>query len=85
MAQEKVTYYAIVGRGRTTDDPHGIVRRRESPDIGILDEALHRDLEWHRTGIIIEWEYSNFADELEEVSEEKAAQIIEAIRAGGPY
>jgi hypothetical protein len=85
MSDEKVTYYAIVGRGATIDDPHGIVRRRQSPEIGILDEALHRDLEWHRTGIIIEWEYSNFSDELEEVDKEKALQIVEAIRTEGPH
>lgn len=81
--QEKVTYYAIVGRGKTAEDPHGIVRRRQSPEIGILDEALHRDLEWHRTGIIVEWEYSNFADELEEVSTEEADRIVEVIRSQG--
>lgn len=85
MPGEEVQYYAITGRGKTVDDPHGIVRRRRSPEIGILDEALHRDLQWHRTGIIVEWKNSSFADELEEVSEERAMQIIEHIRAGGPY
>ncbi|MEU8121777.1 hypothetical protein AB0C21_23980 [Spirillospora sp. NPDC049024] len=85
MPEEEITYYAITGRGKTVDDPHGIVRRRRSPDIGTLDEALQRDLQWHRTGIIVEWEHSSFSDELEEVSEEKAMQIVEAFRAGGPY
>ena len=51
----------------------------------MLDEALHRDLEWHRTGIIVEWEHASFDDELEEISEDKAAQIIENFRADGPY
>jgi hypothetical protein len=85
MANERVTYYAIVGRGKTVDDPHGIVRRRRPAEGGVADEALHRDLEWHRTGIIVEWEHSSFADELEEVDEQKAMQIIENFRADGPY
>jgi hypothetical protein len=85
MPKERTTYYAITRGGKSVDDPHGIVRRRISPEIGILDEALHRDLKWHRTGIIVEWENGNFARELEEVSEEKAMQIIENIRADGPY
>ena len=85
MSEEEITYYAITGRGKTVEDPRGIVRRRRSPEIGILDEALHRDLQWHRTGIIVEWKNASFADELEEVSEERAMQIVEAFRAGGPY
>jgi hypothetical protein len=84
MSNEKVTYFAIVGGGKTVDDPHGIVRRRQSPEIGILDEALHRDLEWHRTGIIAEWERASFDDELEEVSEDVAKRIVENFRADGP-
>lgn len=85
MSEERITYYAITGGGRTVDDPHGIVRRRTSAEIGIVDEALHRDLQWHGTGIIVEWEHASFDDELEEVSEEKAMQLVEAFRAGGPY
>lgn len=85
MSDEEVTYYAITGRGKTVDDPHGIVRRRRPAGGGIIDEALHRDLDWHRTGIIAEWEHSSFADELEEVSDEKAQEIIDTLKAGGPY
>lgn len=85
MSDEQVTYYAITGGGKTIDDPRGIVRRRRPADGGILDEALERDLEWHRTGIIAEWKRGDFARELEEVSEERAMQIVEAFRAGGPY
>lgn len=84
-ADERVTYYAITGQGKTVDDPHGIVRRRTSVEIGIVDEALHRDFQWRGTGIIVEWEHANFDDELEEIGEEKAIQIAKAFRAGGPY
>jgi hypothetical protein len=85
VTEERILYYAITGGGKSIDDPHGIVRRRTSPEIGILDEALHRDLKWHRTGIIAAWERASFDDELEEVSTEKALQIINDICAGGPY
>lgn len=85
MSEESVTYYAITGGGKTVDDPRGIVRRRRPVEGGVLDEALERDLEWHRTGIIAEWKRGDFARELEEVSEERAMQIVEAFRASGPY
>jgi hypothetical protein len=85
VSEETVTYYAITGGGKTVDEPRGIVRRRKPADGGILDEALQRDLEWHRTGIIAEWKRGKFARELEEISEEKALEIIENLRAGGPY
>ena len=81
MSKEKITYYAIVGDGRTADSPLGIVRRRESPEFGISDESLHRDLTWHRTGAIAEWKHGDLMDDLEEVSEEKANEIIEGLRA----
>lgn len=78
MAQT-ITYYAIVGRGRNIDDPLGIVRRVVD-DEGISDEALERDLEWHRTGTIAEWKWGKFTYELEEVNAEQAEQIVEKIR-----
>lgn len=79
MSNETVTYYAIVGNGETIDNPYGIARRREW-DTGLVDEAMGKDLRWHGTGIIAEWERASFDDELEEISEEKANQIIEKIR-----
>jgi hypothetical protein len=85
MSQEKVIYYAITGGGNTVEDPRGIVRRRIFSDGGFDDEGLHRDLAWKFTPIIVEWEHGNFSHELEEVSEERAMQIIEDFRAGGPY
>jgi hypothetical protein len=85
VSEETDAYYVITGRGKTVDEPRGIVRRRKPTDGGILDEALHRDLGWHRTGIIAEWKRGKFARELEEVSEEKAMEIIETLHASGPY
>jgi hypothetical protein len=85
VTEENVTYYAVTGAGRTVDDPRGIVRRRTFADGGFEDEGFHRDLTWKFTPIIVEWENGNFARELEEVSEEKAMQIIENFRSEGPY
>ena len=51
----KITYYAIIGRGATVDQPLGLLRRLEHDD-GPEDEGLRRDLSWHRTALIVEWE-----------------------------
>ena len=53
MGDEAVKYYAIVGYGRTAQNPSGIARRTRSAD-GPIDEALRRDLTWQRDSAIIE-------------------------------
>lgn len=80
MSDETVTYYAITECGSTTDNPYGVARRREW-DNGLVDEAMGKDLKWHGTGIIAEWERASFDDELEEISKEEADKIVERIRA----
>ena len=42
----KITYWAILGRGSTVDRPLGLVRRLEHDD-GPEDEALNKDMGWH--------------------------------------
>ncbi|HEV2451257.1 MAG TPA: hypothetical protein VGS62_04965 [Streptosporangiaceae bacterium] len=74
------TYYAILDDQTTPAQPIGLVRRREFADGGFADEGLHRDLNWHRTPAIVEWEHGNFPDELMMVSEEEAERIIERFR-----
>jgi hypothetical protein len=76
---DKITYYAIVGDSDTVDEPLGLARRLET-DSGFTDEALRKDLSWKFTPIIVEWERSDFADELVEVSHEQASKIIEYFR-----
>jgi hypothetical protein len=72
-------YYAVVGSGRTTQDPSGLVRRRTSAE-GRIDEALQRDLKWIPSSAIAEWEYGDVGAELVEISETEAQGLIERFR-----
>ena len=74
------TYYAIMDDEATPEHPAGLVRRHEFADGGFEDEGLRRDLSWHRTPAIVEWERGNFADELQEISEDEAKRLIERFR-----
>jgi hypothetical protein len=73
--EEKTVHYAIIGSGRTADDPSGLARRRHTPD-GRVDEALQRDLSWEPTTAITQWEYGNFPGELTEITESEAQSLI---------
>jgi hypothetical protein len=82
---DSITYYAIVGDGRTIDNPYGLVRRLEHDD-GPSDEALRKDFSWKFTPLIVEWERGDFEDELVEVSHEQAEKIIQYFRGRwGPF
>jgi hypothetical protein len=74
-----VKYYAIVGRGRTTQNPSGLARRVIRDD-GSIDEALRRDLTWQRDSAIIEWESGDVGANLVEISEAGANELIERFR-----
>jgi len=77
---EKITYYAVVGSGRTTDDPSGLVRRRFAAE-GVLDESLTRNLSWTFTDAIYQDERGeNFGPRLVEVSGEEAEALIQRFR-----
>ncbi len=76
----KITFYAIVGRGATIDRPLGLVRRLQY-DNGWDDEGLSQDMSWSHTPIIVEWEHSGYDDELVEVSHEQASKIVQYFRA----
>jgi hypothetical protein len=75
----EITYYAIVGGGRTADNPYGLVRRLEGHE-GPSDESLRRDLTWGFTTAIVDWEHGSYDDELVEISHEQASKIIEYFR-----
>jgi hypothetical protein len=81
MVAEKNTYYAIIDRWASRDDPAGIVRRRRPPSGGFRDEALMRDLSWEFTPLIVEWERAEATDDLVEIPEDEANRIIERFRA----
>jgi hypothetical protein len=81
----KITYYAVVGGGRTVNEPYGLVRRLEHDD-GHEDEGLRRDFSWTFTPAIAEWKHGDFSYELVEVSHAQASEIIEHFREKwGPF
>jgi hypothetical protein len=74
-----VTYYAIVGIGRTTKTPSGLARRRNQPG-GVVDEALRRDLSWQRDSAIVEWEHGEVGANLVEISALEAEELTTRFR-----
>jgi hypothetical protein len=76
---DEVRYYAIVGADRTAQTPSGLARRRLAAD-GPVDEALRRGLTWEPDSAIVEWEYGAVGDDLVEISEAAANQLIAAFR-----
>ena len=79
MWTKDTKYYAVVGSGRTIQNPSGLVRRRTSAE-GRIDEALQRDLKWIPSSAIVEWEYGDVGAELVEISESQARGLIERFR-----
>jgi hypothetical protein len=83
---DKITFYAIVDGNTTAERPLGLLRRLEYDEGGFTDEGLRRDFSWDFTPLIVEWERSNFGDELVEVSHALASKIIEYFREKwGPF
>jgi hypothetical protein len=83
---DKITFYAIVDDETTVERPYGLLRRLEFNGNGFTDEGLRRDFSWSFTPIIVEWERSDFDDELVEVSHEQASKIILYFREKwGPF
>ena len=81
----KITYYAVIGGGRTVDDPYGLVRRLEHDD-GPEDETLRQDFRWEFTPAIAEWKRGDLSYDLVEVSHAQASKIIEHFREKwGPF
>jgi hypothetical protein len=76
---ERVEHYAVIGVGRTQANPSGLARRRYTT-LGRVDEALQRDLSWHPTSSITQWEYGNLGGDLVKISEAEAEQLIEQFR-----
>jgi hypothetical protein len=75
----KITFFAIVGRGATADRPLGLVRRLQY-DNGWEDEVLRKDFSWRRSPLIVEWERGSYENELVEVSHEQASGIVQYLR-----
>jgi hypothetical protein len=77
---DSLVYYAIVDHRSTRQDPAGIARRRQLQEGGFRDEALNIDLNWRFTPLIVEWKRAESTDDLVEVPEDEAQQIIERLR-----
>ena len=83
---DKITFYAIVDSETTVERPYGLLRRLEFDGNGFTDEGLRRDFSWSFTPIIVEWQRSDFDDDLVEVSHEQASEIIKYFREKwGPF
>ncbi|HEY2692539.1 MAG TPA: hypothetical protein VGJ50_29170 [Streptosporangiaceae bacterium] len=78
MAGE-VTYFAIVGAGRSAQAPSGLARRRYAA-VGPVDETLRRDLTWKPDSAIIQWEYGEVGADLIEISEADADRLVAMFR-----
>jgi hypothetical protein len=77
---EDVRYYAIVGRGRSANDPSGLARRR-SVGGDIIDESLRADGSWGDTTAVAEWDRGEeLTRDLIEISEAEAQALIERFR-----
>lgn len=81
---DKITFYAIVGGGRTIGNPWGLLRRLEFDGDGYADEGLRVDFSWSFTPLIIEWKHGDSCDELVEVSHARASAIIGYFRRTWP-
>jgi hypothetical protein len=78
MAGE-VTYFAIVGAGRSAQTPSGLARRRYAA-VGPVDETLRRDLTWKPDSAIVQWEYGEVGADLIEISEADADRLVAMFR-----
>jgi hypothetical protein len=74
----KIRYYAIV-TGGTVDRPQGLLRRLENDD-GPEDEALHKDMGWRWTSMLVEHENGCSDEDLVEVSHAQARNIVQHLR-----
>jgi hypothetical protein len=77
---DKITFFAVIGGERTTDNPYGLVRRLEFDGDGFTDEGLRNDFSWAFTSAIVESKRGDLGQELVEVSHEQASKIIEYFR-----
>jgi hypothetical protein len=76
---DKVSYYSIIGVGRSAEDPSGLARRTYT-GVARVDESLRRDLTWGPTTAVTDWEYGNLPGELVEINAGEAEALVERFR-----
>jgi hypothetical protein len=76
---QKIRYYAIVNEFSSRQRPGGVIRRVQD-DEGQEDQAFTRSLKWEFTPLLYSYERGNMDNQLYEISEDEANQIVERIR-----
>jgi hypothetical protein len=75
----KITYYAIVNEFSSRERPGGVIRRVIDGE-GRDDQAFTRNLQWEHTGTLYSYERGNGDNQLYEITEDEANQIVERIK-----
>jgi len=73
-----VTHYALVDDLSTPDRPAGLLRRSYR-DGGRRDEVFTRDLEWHRSSLLISAERGDLENEFIEITADEAGRVADRI------
>lgn len=82
MADERVSYYALLAGGRTRENPSGLVRRTHtSPPV---DEVFRRDLTWQPTEYLERYRLGHNDTEHVEIPEDEANAVLARWRAAWP-
>jgi hypothetical protein len=66
--------------GKSVKEPVGLARRRVLDNVGILDEAIQRDLSWARSSAIVDWKRGDLTFELVEIDQARADEIVAYFR-----
>lgn len=75
----EITYYALVNQFSSRERPGGVIRRVRD-DKGQKDQAFTRNLKWEHTALLYSYQRGNGDNDLYEISEEEANQIVDRIR-----
>lgn len=74
-----ITYYAIVDDYSTRAEPAGVLRRMED-EHGQDDQQFGHDLKWTHSPLLYSWERGDGDNQLFEISEAEADEIVARIR-----
>jgi hypothetical protein len=77
---QETRYYAVVSPSRTRENPSGLARRRFTPE-GPVDESLLRNFTWTWSPVIYVRENGDVGQDLFEITEAEANEIIERFRS----
>jgi hypothetical protein len=75
----QITYYAIVDEYSSREQPAGVLRRVKDNE-GQEDEVFGRDLRWEFTPLLYSYERGDGDNELYEITDAEATDIVSRIR-----